>query len=61
MRIACGCNSFTCTERISAPLEDLEEATANGQVIIAASCAHGAEATDTLIEEKNGYSIYKEG
>ncbi len=59
MRLLCECMSFDCGLTIDIPVDEALDARV-GKVIIVAGCSTGPEDTDTLIEKKEGYSIYKE-
>ena len=60
MRLLCECMGFGCDLTIEMSVEEGLKARAEGKIIIVAGCSAGPEDTDTLIEEKEGYSIYKE-
>ncbi len=61
MNFACECDSLTCKKTIRLSVEEMDKLkTSIDCVIIVEGCEHGPEPTDTLVEEKTGYSVYKE-
>jgi hypothetical protein len=61
MKVLCECNSFDCKWAIDLSYEENLEAHKNGGVIIINGCSKGPDSTDILVEEKDKYSIYREG
>lgn len=61
MEVFCECNSFDCGFVITLPYEEnMKIHTTPKQLIIVDGCPKGPEPTDTLVEKKDGYSIYRE-
>jgi len=61
MKVLCECNSFDCDGVITLSLEEnMKIHTTPKQLIIVDGCSKGPDPTDTLVEKKDGYSIYKE-
>ena len=61
MNVLCECNSFTCKMVITLSDEENMAAHTNGKILIINGCQTGPDPTDILIEEKTGYSLYREG
>ena len=59
MEVYCECNS-ECNLSIEVPEEEYKQFIRNGNVIIVNGCAKGPEPGDTLIEEREGYSVYRD-
>ena len=60
MKWLCECGSYHCTESIELTVEDAVEILHRELIAIADGCPHGAEATDELVEEREGYKLYRE-
>ena len=60
IKVLCECNSWTCDKSITLPLEQCTKDREGGNIIIVSDCEAGPDPTDVLVEEKDGYSIYKE-
>lgn len=61
MKILCECGGLDCEMKIDLPHEENVKAHQNGGVIIVKGCSQGPFPTDILVEEKDKYSIYREG
>lgn len=60
MRVLCKCESFDCDKVIVLSFEENMEAHKDGRLIIIDGCCKGPNPTDVFIEEKDGYTIYRE-
>ena len=62
MKVLCECNSFKgCRQTTDLSIETLTSIrNIKDSVIIIDGCPNGPERTDTLVEQKLGYSIYVE-
>ena len=61
MPVLCECNSFNCKMVITLSYEENMEAHTNEKIVIINGCSTGPDSTDILVEEKTGYSLYREG
>lgn len=59
MKILCECNSRKCNETVDID-DDLHiSLRRRNLIVISHKCLRGPEKDDTLVEEKEGYSIYQ--
>lgn len=57
----CECQSWSCDLQVAIPFEDAMEIKGRRSVVIIVDgCKHRAEPTDTLLEVRDGYSLYRE-
>ena len=59
-RVFCECDSVKCLEIIELPVDTLREIRQNQHLVILDSCKGGPQASDTLVEKREGYSLYQE-
>jgi len=60
MKFACECASMGCKKVIELSVEEMLEIRQQGCIIISSDCERGPEPEDILVEEKEGYAIYRE-
>lgn len=59
-RHLCECDSFSCSGLfVELPLNVAQEILQNGWIVIVDGCKIGLKANDTLVEKREGYSVYK--
>ncbi len=58
--VLCECNSFGCSKSIQLPIATAFEIRQKGYVVIVDDCPTGPDTTDTLVEKRDGYSLYQE-
>jgi hypothetical protein len=60
MRLCCECDSYTCNKAVEIPLVEATLIQRQKLVVIASDCVIGPSATDRLVEERDGYNLYRE-
>lgn len=57
--VLCQCDSSHCDKRIQLTIDVALEILQNGYVVIVDGCPNGPSSTDTLVEKRDGYALYK--
>lgn len=57
---SCECQSWTCNLQVAIPFKEAWAIKRSGAIIIVDGCERGPEPTDTPLERRNGYSLYRE-
>ena len=56
----CECNSW-CKTKIRLSIDEAEQLARGDFVVIANDCPHGPSEGDVLVEQRETYSLYREG
>jgi hypothetical protein len=59
MELLCECNSFGCIAKIEVSTEEATKIYNAGLIPIVNGCPTGPDASDELVEDCKGYSLYR--